>query len=48
MSTMAFGVSELDLDEMISVDGGELITLTTAALLIGGGFVVGMAIAYFA
>jgi len=48
MNTMTFGVTELDVNEMISVDGGEPISLGVAAAIIGGGFLVGMAIAYFA
>jgi len=47
MNTMTFGVTELDLNEMISVDGGEPISLLVAGAIIGGGFVVGLAIAYF-
>ncbi len=40
-------MTELTYSEMVSIDGGEPISLTAAALIIGGGIVVGLAIAYF-
>lgn len=44
MNTMAYGMTELDLNEMISIDGGvEPITIAIAAYLVGS-FLTGIAI----
>lgn len=48
MNTMAYGVAELDLNEMISIDGGvDPITLAIAAYVVGSflsGVAIGMAL----
>ncbi len=40
-------MTELTHNEMAEIDGGVLISLGVAAAIIGGGVVVGLAIAYF-